>query len=72
VDSFRTAQYQYIPALTSPREDKLVPTLNTAPSFYNPMSVLVVALPVLTGNRVRVILDERNAAKDFKGRLPDA
>jgi hypothetical protein len=29
-------------------------------------------LPVLTGNRVRVILDERNAAKDHKGHLPDA
>ena len=29
-------------------------------------------LPVLTGNHVRVILDERNAAKDNKERLPDA
>ena len=47
MDSFRTAQYQYIPALTSPREDKLALTLNTAPSFYNPKSVLVVALPAV-------------------------
>jgi hypothetical protein len=29
-------------------------------------------LPVLTGNRVRVILGERNAAEDSKGHLPDA
>jgi hypothetical protein len=47
MDSFRTAQYQYIPALTSPREDKLALTLNTAPSFYDPKSVLVVALPAV-------------------------
>jgi hypothetical protein len=47
MDSFRTAQYQYIPALTSPREDKLALTLNMAPSFYNPKSVLVVALPAV-------------------------
>ena len=29
-------------------------------------------VPVLTGNRVRVILDERNAAKDNEGHLADA
>jgi hypothetical protein len=28
-------------------------------------------LPVLTGNRVRVILDERNAAMDNEGHLAD-
>ncbi len=46
-DSFRTAQYQYIPALATPRGDKLALTLNTAPSFHNPQSVLVVALPAV-------------------------
>jgi hypothetical protein len=46
-ESFRTAQYQYIPALASQRGDKLALTLNTAPSFHNPMSVLVVALPAV-------------------------
>ena len=46
-DSFRTAQYQYIPALASQRGDKLALTLNTAPSFHNPQSVLVVALPAV-------------------------
>jgi len=47
LDSFHTAQYQYIPALAAPRGDKLVLTLNTAPSFHNPKSVLVVALPAV-------------------------
>jgi len=46
-DSFRTAQYQYIPALATPRGDKLALALNTAPSFHNPQSVLVVALPAV-------------------------
>jgi hypothetical protein len=47
LDSFHTAQYQYIPALAAPRGDKLALTLNTAPSFHNPKSVLVVALPAV-------------------------
>ena len=47
MDSFHTAQYQYIPALASARGDKLLLTLNTAPSFHNPKSVLVVALPAI-------------------------
>lgn len=46
-DSFRTAQYQYIPALASQRDDRLALTLNTAPSFHNPKSVLVAALPAV-------------------------
>src|SRR6202040_4433149 len=46
-DSFRTARYQYIPALASLHGDKLALTLNTAPSFHNPQSVLVVALPAV-------------------------
>jgi len=47
MDSFRTARYQYIPALATPRGDKLGLTLNTAPSFHSPQSVLVVALPAV-------------------------
>src|SRR5882672_11663104 len=46
-DSFRTAQYQYIPALASQHGDKLALTLNAAPSFHSPKSVLVVALPAV-------------------------
>jgi hypothetical protein len=47
MDSFRTAQYQYIPALTTPHEQQLALTLNTPPSFNNPKSVLVTALPAV-------------------------
>ncbi len=46
-ESFRTAQYQYIPALASPQGDKLALTLNAAPSFHSPMSVMVIALPAV-------------------------
>jgi hypothetical protein len=45
--SFHTAQYEYIPALATQRGDKLALTLNSAPSFHNPQSVLVVALPAV-------------------------
>lgn len=47
MESFRTAQYQYIPALATQQGDTLALALNTAPSFHNPMSVLVVALPAV-------------------------
>src|ERR1700731_801891 len=46
-DSFRTAQYQYIPALTTQQGEQLATTLNSPPSFHNPKSVLVVALPAV-------------------------
>jgi hypothetical protein len=46
-DSFHVAQYQYIPALASQRGDQLALTLNAAPSFHNPQSVLVIALPAV-------------------------
>ncbi len=45
--SFHVAQYQYIPALASQQADRLDLTLNTPPSFHNPMSVLVAALPAV-------------------------
>ena len=46
-DSFHTAQYQYIPALASAREGQLALALNAAPSFHDPKSVLVLALPAI-------------------------
>ena len=46
-DSFRTAQYQYIPALASANGRQLHLTLNAPPSFHDPKSVLVVALPAV-------------------------
>jgi hypothetical protein len=47
LDSFRSAHYQYIPALSSLQGDQLALTLNTPPSFRDPQSVLVVALPAV-------------------------
>jgi len=47
LDSFHVAQYQYIPALGAQHGDRLALTLNTAPSFHNPKSVLVAALPAV-------------------------
>jgi hypothetical protein len=47
LDSFRTAQYQYIPALATLKGNDLRLTLNAAPSFHNPKSVLVIALPAI-------------------------
>ena len=47
MDSFHVAQYQYIPALASAQGDRIALTLNTAPSFHNPKSVLVASLPAV-------------------------
>jgi hypothetical protein len=47
LDSFHTAQYQYIPALGSAHGNEIDLTLNTAPSFHNPKSVLVIAMPAI-------------------------
>ncbi|MEP6545992.1 MAG: hypothetical protein ABJD53_00885 [Gammaproteobacteria bacterium] len=47
LDSFRTARYQYIPALASHDGARLALALNAAPSFQSPLSVLVAALPAV-------------------------
>ncbi len=47
LQSFRTAQYQYIPAIATAQDDKLSLVLNAAPSFHTPQSVLVAALPAI-------------------------
>ncbi len=47
MDSFRTANYQYIPALSVDQDDRLELMLNTPPSFHEPFSVLVAALPAV-------------------------
>lgn len=46
-DSFRVANYQYIPALATAVGTQLTLTLNTPPSFHDPKSVLVAALPAI-------------------------
>ena len=45
--SLHTAHFQYIPALALPQADTLNLRLNMPPSFRNPKSVVVVALPPL-------------------------
>lgn len=45
--SFGTAQYQYIPALATRHGDGMSLLLNAPPSFNNPRSVLVTALPAV-------------------------
>jgi hypothetical protein len=47
METFHTAQYQYIPALATEQGDQLELELNAVPSFQNPKSVLVVALPAV-------------------------
>jgi hypothetical protein len=47
LDSFGTAQYQYIPALATAQDDRLTLLLNAPPSFHAPLSVLVTALPAV-------------------------
>ena len=51
LDTFRTAQYQYIPALATQKGDALALMLNTPPSFHNPKSVLVTSLPAVEGSQ---------------------
>jgi hypothetical protein len=49
--SLHTAHFQYIPALALPSADTLNLRLNMPPSFRNPKSVVVVALPPLGAAR---------------------
>ncbi len=45
MDNFQNARYQYIPALMHPEGSRITLMLNTPPSFHEPQSVLVTALP---------------------------
>ncbi len=47
MSNLHSAQYQYIPAISFPQEDAMNLRLNTPPSFHNPKSVLVIALPTV-------------------------
>ncbi len=51
LSSLHTAHFQYIPALALPSADTLNLRLNTPPSFRNPKSVVVVALPPIGASR---------------------
>lgn len=45
--SFRTPEYQYIPALSVTTHDRIDLKLNNPPSFRKPLSVLVASLPAV-------------------------
>ena len=47
MSNLHSAQYQYIPAISFPQDDAMNLRLNTPPSFHNPKSVLVIALPAV-------------------------
>jgi hypothetical protein len=47
LETIHTAQYQYIPALNTEHNDEISLKLNTPPSFRNPKSVIVMALPAI-------------------------
>lgn len=47
MSGIHTAHFQYIPAIAFPDEEALNLRLNTAPSFHDPKSVIVVALPAI-------------------------
>ncbi|SEC63212.1 hypothetical protein [Terriglobus roseus] len=47
MNGIHTAQFQYIPAIAFPDGETLNLRLNTPPSFHNPKSVIVVALPAI-------------------------
>ncbi len=47
MSNLHSAQYHYIPAISFPQDDAMNLRLNTPPSFHNPKSVLVIALPAV-------------------------
>lgn len=47
MSGLHTAHYQYIPALATAQGDRLTLLLNAPPSFHDPLSVLVAALPAV-------------------------
>ena len=50
MSGLHTAHFQYIPAIAFPEAETLNLRLNTPPSFHNPKSVIVVALPAIQGS----------------------
>jgi hypothetical protein len=68
--SLHTAHYQYIPALALSAEDTLNLRLNVAPSFRDPKSVVVVALPPV-GPAVMPPLHPVNPSESFGAQKPE-
>src|ERR1039457_1623512 len=67
--SLHTAHFQYIPALALPISDTLNLRLNVPPSFRDPKSVVVVALPPV-GPAKPPPLDPVNPAESFCAEKP--
>ncbi|MEO7775068.1 MAG: hypothetical protein ABIT36_05960, partial [Steroidobacteraceae bacterium] len=55
LDPFKRANYQYVPALGFQRDERMSLRLNTPPSFQNPKSVLVAALPAIETPRLPLL-----------------
>lgn len=70
LSQLHTAHYQYIPALALPTEDTLNLRLNVPPSFRDPKSVVVVALPPV-GPATLPPLHPVNPAETFCAQKPD-
>ena len=65
-----SAQFQYIPALALPKDDELNLRLNNPPSFRNPKSVMVIALPPVRAT-VAPPLRSIDATQVFCANQPD-
>jgi hypothetical protein len=52
MSNIRTASFQYIPALVSPKKEQMNLKLNNPPSFRKPMSVIVVGLPAVEATQL--------------------
>jgi hypothetical protein len=70
LSSLHTAHYQYIPALALSSEDTLNLRLSVAPSFRDPKSVVVVALPPV-GPAIMPTLHPLNPDDSYCGQKPD-
>ena len=69
LSSLHTAHFQYIPALAMPTNDTLNLRLNVPPSFRDPKSVVVVALPPV-GPAKPPPLHPVNAAENYCAQKP--
>jgi hypothetical protein len=69
LSSLHTAHFQYIPALALPQSDTLNLHLNFPPSFRDPKSVIVVALPPV-GPAKPPALEPTNPAETYCAQKP--
>lgn len=70
LSSLHTAHFQYIPALALPTKDTLNLRLNVPPSFRDPKSVVVVALPPVASAKMP-LLHPSNPAESYCAEKPN-